>query len=272
MLFGGFTATWAATRILLPLSGGNPNTYWLYPALGHNIGSAVLHTLRHPLSTLRLLFHPAAKAETLRGLFLPLVFAPLASPLLIPAIPLLAERMLSNNPNWWSSQWHYNAFVIVPLICGGVDTVRRIKNFLVQRGLTSAARQVPLAWAALATVLTLVTVPDYPLGNLYRTEAYRETAQARTAQTALAHIPPGVWAEVPTGLGPALTQRDTVISLRPDSPHAPWVIVNTLPHAWQSRTLAQQQELINTLVATGYQIIYADRTYTVLHQTQPPNP
>src|ERR687895_233513 len=119
----GLAWTWLAARVLIPAFGGDPDYYWAYGALGDDLPSAITHAATQPWDAVWLLL-------------LPLLLAPLRSPLVLAALPLLAERMLASRfGHWWEPRFHYNAFVVVVLLAAGVDGVRR---FNVPRPLGSA--------------------------------------------------------------------------------------------------------------------------------------
>jgi len=66
---------------------------------------------------------PHAKVRLLEWLFLPLGLASLGSSFVLLAVPLLAERLLSANPNHWTLTHQYSAPLMPILALAAVDTV-----------------------------------------------------------------------------------------------------------------------------------------------------
>ena len=111
-------ALWYATitREVIPhFAGGRPFGYWSYDQFGATPGEALRHAVSHPLQTARIFVSPAEKAQTLLALFGAFAFLPLASIEIVLAAPLLAERMLSSNAQYWTLQGHYS-LTIAPVL------------------------------------------------------------------------------------------------------------------------------------------------------------
>src|SRR3989442_3773044 len=64
------SAAWFAALIefVMPAISGAPYGHWTYDALGTGPGSALLHVIRHPLSSLRLLVDNSANLKLFAGL------------------------------------------------------------------------------------------------------------------------------------------------------------------------------------------------------------
>ncbi len=148
-MVGGAAATWLSTRVLIPAFGGSAGFYWAYGQLGSTVTGAVWHVATHPLQTLRILVTPHVKLSTMVSLVAPLAFLPLASPLVVAAVPLLLERMLATGfPAWWTADYHYDAFVVMIFLLAAVDGAARLQRLA--RVQVRATRWMPLAsvWAA----------------------------------------------------------------------------------------------------------------------------
>ena len=126
---GGLGATWAATRLLIPAFGGSATFYWAYGQFGSTLGSALMTVITHPLHALRVFVTPWVKARTMIGLLATFGFLPLASPMVVAVLPLLAERMLASGyPLWWQAKFQYDAFVVMMLCCAAVDGAARLQR------------------------------------------------------------------------------------------------------------------------------------------------
>jgi hypothetical protein len=131
---GGLGATWAATHLLIPAFGGSPTFYWAYDQFGSTLGSALLNVVTNPLHALRVFVTPWVKARTMIGLLATFGFLPLASPMVVAVLPLLAERMLASGyPLWWQAKFQYDAFVVMMLCCAAVDGAARLQRHWPER-------------------------------------------------------------------------------------------------------------------------------------------
>jgi uncharacterized membrane protein len=127
----GVAYTAFATYVIIPAFGGFGDFYWAYSALGSNVPQVAEHIARHPVGTVRRLFHPAIKLHTLLWLFGAFCFLSLLSPLVLAAVPLLAERMLNSKyQNWWVLAFQYNAYLAIPLACAAVDGAARLDRWV----------------------------------------------------------------------------------------------------------------------------------------------
>lgn len=105
----GIAATVLADKVFIPLAGGRSNYYWnYYVALGPDPGAAFWHVIRHPVATWKYAFSPHAKITLLRWLFAPFGFLSLGSSFVLLALPLIAERLLSNNVEHWTLTHQYS--------------------------------------------------------------------------------------------------------------------------------------------------------------------
>ena len=141
MMVVGVIWTAAATYLLIPAFGGLGDYYWAYGNLGKNVPGVVQHIVTHPRSSFLLIFEPARKLHTIRDLLAPFLFLPLLSPIVVAIIPLILERMLGNKfPNWWGTTFQYNAYLVVVLVCAGVDGAARLDRWVSRTWAFSAAR------------------------------------------------------------------------------------------------------------------------------------
>jgi uncharacterized membrane protein len=279
---GGLFATWAATRLLIPAFGGSATFYWAYGQFGSALGSAVLNVITHPLHALHVFITPWVKARTMIGLLAMFGFLPLASPMVIAVLPLLAERMLASGyPLWWQAKFQYNAFVVMMLCCAAVDGAARLQRHWPARWnrwltypwprpawLRRDGRPWPPAtiWAAAICAAALVYVPSSPFGPLLKPGFYGVNARMRAAAAAIAHVPAGVEVEASNNIGPRLSGRDTVLLLDGTPRWAPWVVGDTLGLDFPFCTPSQQAQEVAYLRAHGYAQVFADDGYVVLHR------
>ena len=279
---GGVAATWVATRVLIPAFGGSATFYWAYGQFGSTLGGAALDVITHPLHALHVFVTPWVKARTMIGLLATFGFLPLASPMVIAVLPLLAERMLASGyPLWWQAKFQYDAFLVMMLCCAAVDGAARLQRHwpgalgplahLPVRPpawLRRDGAPWPLAtlWAAGICAAALVYLPSSPFGPLLHPNFYGVNARMRAAAAAVAHVPAGVEVEASNNIGPRLSGRDTVLLLDGTPRWAPWVVGDTIGLDFPFCTPSQQAQEVAYLRAHGYTQVFAADGYVVLHR------
>src|ERR687895_1813386 len=252
---GGLAWTWLAARVLIPAFGGDQDYYWAYGALGDDLPSAIAHAVTRPWDAMRLLVTPPIKAGTLALLLSPLLLAPLRSPLVLAALPLLAERMLASRfGHWWEPRFHYNAFVVVVLLAAGVDGVRR---FNVRRPLGSA-------WATAVLVIAIALAGFFPMVSVLNPDNYQRDARMRAAAAAVAAVPSGALVEAPNALGPQLSGRARVLLWDQRPRWAPWVIADIGAPTFPFFSVAAQRDRLTLLLRSGYHVVHQDAGFIVL--------
>jgi uncharacterized membrane protein len=140
LIVAGIADSFITTYALIPAFGGRSDYYWAYTDLGKNAPQALGHLITHPW-LLRLLVTPEVKLQTMLWLFGAFCFLALRSPIALATIPLLLERMMANLfPNWWVTEWQYNAYLVIVLACAAVDGAARLDRQLTARRLRAAQR------------------------------------------------------------------------------------------------------------------------------------
>ncbi len=286
---GGLLATWVATHLLIPAFGGSASFYWAYGQFGATLGGALANVLTHPLHAVSVFFTPWVKTRTMIGLLAAFGFLPLASPMVIAVLPLLAERMLASGyPLWWQAKFQYDAFLVMMLCCAAVDGAARLQghwpaswNRWLQipggrppwtpraRG-GSPPPRTPLTpatlWAAGICAAALVYFPSSPFGPLLHPGFYGTNARIRAAAAAAAHVPSGVEVEAVNNVGPRLSSRDTVLLLDGTPRWAPWVVADTIGLDFPFCSPIQQATDVDYLLDHVYSLVFADDGYVVLHR------
>jgi uncharacterized membrane protein len=250
---GGIAYTVFATHVIIPAFGGRADYYWSYDRLGPTPAAVVWHLVSHPLDSFQVLIQPTGiKGPTLLWLAVLGAFAPLGSPYLLAVLPLLAERLLSQSQTWWGTEYQYNAYLVMPLLCAGVDGAARI------------ARRIPQAassWAVLAVIAGLMSVPHFALGQV----TWHRTPTEQAALHAVAKVPDGVLVEAPDRVGPQLTARTRVVMWDRTPLFAPWVIAQVNERIFPFCSLEEQEQRVDFLKANGYQEVFREAGYVVLH-------
>jgi uncharacterized membrane protein len=266
-MIGGVAAAWLAVHVLKPAFGGSANSYWAYGQLGSTLPGVAWHVVTHPLQTLRMLVTPRVKLDTLLVLLGFLAYLPLASPLVLMAVPLLLERFLATGfPSWWTLGFQYDAFVVMPLFLAAIDGAARVQRRLRTRYLRWPAFTPGTAWAALVLAGVVVALPWAPLGNLAHPSLYRLNPRIRAADAAVAMIPDGALVEAANDIGPHLSGRAQVLLLDGVPRWAPWVVADQRDLEFPFCSARQQVRYVTYLEANGYAQVFSRDEIVVLHR------
>ncbi|GAA2418334.1 DUF2079 domain-containing protein [Actinomadura vinacea] len=271
----GLVAAWASSRVLISLFGGDNDYYWAYGSLGDDMAGAAVHVLTRPWILFGTLGSPPIKLLTMALLVLPLLLLPLRSPLVVAALPLLAERMLADRfANWWEPRYHYNAFIVAILVMAAVDGAYRLRggraSAVLRRARPGAVlrrlprRLRPHLPAAALLAGAAVTVPFFALGDLADPDLYRRDARDRAAAAAVAAVPDDALVETANNLGPALSARTRVLLWDREPRRAPWVVADIGRHTFPFKSLDEQRRRVDALVAEGYRPVFRQGGYIVL--------
>jgi uncharacterized membrane protein len=114
---------------IIPAISGHRYHYWDYPSLGPNWKRAPLAVVHRPWHVLAALFDKPEKRATLAATFGAWLFLPLLSPLLLVAVPAIAERFLAGNPAFWSDKFQYSLPIAPILAFAAIDTLSKMRTF-----------------------------------------------------------------------------------------------------------------------------------------------
>lgn len=264
--------------VLIPLGGGESDYYWFYDELGSGPLDALGHIVTHPLDTLHIAITPERKWQMMLWLLAPLLLLPLRSPVTLLAIPFLAERVFSANPNHWGPDQHYDAFVWPILVLAAVDGLRAIRTAIRTRTAGDQPGRVVtmLLWASrswvplalIATALITLTVPRFQPWEL-PTGHHGSQDRNGAAAAVLRWIPDGVTVEADNELGPHLTTRTTVLLFDEIPRGAEWVIADTKQTSFPWREFEPQRQRIAELRADhDYELVAEFTGYLVFRRVQ----
>ncbi|MGG2459770.1 DUF2079 domain-containing protein [Streptomyces sp. RGM 3693] len=241
----------------------NPDGSYAYLAPGTS-GDGPLAPLSQPWEAVRRLVTPGTKALTVLMLLLPSALLAPRSPLVLLAAPTLLWRLASDNPAYWGTQYHYSAILAPIVFAALIDALTRISRSRPRHGPT-LTRTVTAAVPAIA----LVATAGFPLSQVATTQLWQGTARTAAGQAALDRIPDGARVMASNSLAPHLTDRATVYLTAPgvlQQQRRPidWIIADTTdrwPQGWAKAVLHQA-------TAAGYEQIFAEHGYLVLHRQQ----
>ncbi|MCC9308698.1 DUF2079 domain-containing protein [Kitasatospora sp. RB6PN24] len=258
LLLSGLAATVVTVQWLIPAMGGEPGYYWHYDAIGPDAPTAAVHAVTDPVLLLRAATDHALKPLLLLWLFGTLFLLPLRSATALCAVPLLAERILSSNPNHWSVARHYDAFLWPILLTATIEVLGRLHGPVGTRRVHWLG--VGLAGVSLATAVPLglaeLAVPAQ------WSPGHRQVALLKAAKL----IPNGVWVEADNPIAPRLTARDHVVLVDQAPRGCEYVLLRSVGRSFPFSTDQQQRERLRLLLAHGYQEVYADDGAVLLHR------
>ena len=121
----GVTAFGLLVGVVVPAFSGGIYPHWSYGELGPGPWSALRYVVMHPVATLHVMVSPKTKLGLLTWVFVPGALLSLVSPIVILAVPLLLERILSERPNVWSTVFQYSAPLALIIGMAVIDGLRR---------------------------------------------------------------------------------------------------------------------------------------------------
>ena len=246
--------------VIIPaLGGGVAYRHWTYDALGSGPLSAASFVVRHPLASLQLLFTPAEKAKVWVGSFAALALLPLASPLLLVAVPSFLERFWSSSPNFWSFHFQYSMLPAPILAFAAIDTCARLKHLLGPRLAGIGATALPVTALAASVLLTFVLVR--PLAEV---TTYLSGSRSAEIQSCLDMIPADASVTASNALVPHLSHRPAIylVTLQSDADYMA-VDPSTYPNFFPGEE-EQLRNIVRGALAAGYGVVCAKGTTLVL--------
>jgi uncharacterized membrane protein len=244
--------------VIPALGGGVAYRHWTYDALGSGPVNAASHVIRHPIDSLKLLFTPATKARVWIGSFAAFALLPLASPVVLVALPSFLERFWSSSPNFWSFHFQYSMVPAPILAFAAMDTCVRVARLL--RGRWVAATRVALPLAVLAASV-VVTVAANPLAEL---RTYLPNSRVAEINECLSTIPSDASVAASNALVPHLSHRGEIYEITLHTT-ADYVAVD--PSTYSGFFAGEEDQLRNEVrgdLAAGYGVVCAKGTTLVL--------
>ncbi|MFD8082247.1 DUF2079 domain-containing protein [Kitasatospora sp. NPDC059722] len=259
LLVGGPLASAVAIKWLIPAMGGEPGYYWNYGSIGSDAGDALHNLLGNPFLLVQAAFDQPLKPLLLLWLFGTMFLLPLRSATVLCAVPLLAERILSSNPNHWSIARHYDSMLWPILLTAAVEVTGRL---MAEERTARRGRLLGLAAAGCALVAAV------PLGLAQL--AVPSSWQPKTSEAALvraaALVPDGASVEADNQIAPRLTARADVVLVDGTPRGREYVLTRSDKRSFPFETDKQQAERIQLLLAHGYRQIWAEDGVVLLHR------
>jgi uncharacterized membrane protein len=198
---------------------------------------------------------PLQKLRTVVSWLAPFVCLPLASPLIVLAIPIALERLLSSLPEHWIAAGHYSAPIAPVLAMAAADGLARL----------TARRVIATTVTALALVVSAIVPGHQPLLRVLNPRHYRRLPTAAAAAQALALIPRDASVVAQTAIAPHLSERPAIFILDDSAPAADYVIAAAPLDPWPITT-ADVDALLAARRAAGYRVIFERDGWLVLRR------
>jgi uncharacterized membrane protein len=260
--------------VIIPHFGGSPNRDFSYGEFGATQSQALHAMVEHPLRVLHVLIGNHTKRHTLLLLLVPTAFLALFSPIALLAVPLLLERFLSTNSLYWGMPLHYNAFVLVILLCAGIDgaarAARRIAALQRAQGRPRLRPALLTAFGVYVALFSIATAYRYPMGAMDRASFWDAPSSptVTAAMAAVDHVPANTVVAAASAVGPQLLHKDKVImwSFPGDRgyPATPWVLAYVGYRSYPFANVAAQQADVDGKLADGYHVVFQDDGWIVL--------
>jgi uncharacterized membrane protein len=261
LIGGGIAGYLLVTSLVIPAFAPNGQfAYWTFDALGPDLPHALLTIVAHPVHTVRLLFTPWIKAETLAYFFIPLALLPLRSRYSLIALPLLAERFFNSRDHLWTTHFHYNALPWLVLVLAMVDGGARL-------GIWNRPRlnRLMLAWLVIVPIYlsTVANITAPVVRRMLIGSAWRMDAHLRAQQAAVRHVPHDVCVSVDDRLATQLTSTNRVTLPGIPTPRTDYLVLD-MGQKEVGYLLPTPQQVLAESRAAGFVQVFSQGNLLVL--------
>lgn len=196
-----------AIKLFIPSLSKTNYAYWSYTALGDEPISAAKQIILNPINSIKLWFDPP-KDKTIYKTFASWLFLPIFSPVIIIALPSLAERFWSTNPNYWGIGFQYSLVLSTILVFAAADTIWRIGRLIRNNKL------LPWFYSLISIGLfAMILITSYRLDALRELRGVVSSAHAYDINSCLAKIPKSASVAASSALIPHLTHRREIYAV-----------------------------------------------------------
>jgi len=209
------------------------------------------------------LVSPSTKLMTLLLWLAPFAFLPLASPLLLLALPIALSRFLSDSPFHWGAAFHYSAPLAPILAFAAGDGLARL-----QRRILDARRRATTVGIVLGAALlfSLILPGRQPMFRLFRKGEFTESGFLRSGRQALSMVPKDASVVAQTAIAPHLSRRAHIYCLDGSAPEAEIVIAAPALTPWPVQGRQALEALIAGRRERGYVVIFQENGWIVLRR------
>jgi hypothetical protein len=222
-------------------------------------------------------------------LLLPTAFIALWSPLALIALPSIVLRFLGTNPNFWGTQYHYNATAMTILFLAAVDAMARLRTAhscgphsrpeneneptasgtTVPGGACSAPPGPVTSWrtaltttierhgAAAMLAIAAALIFQFPLSSLWQPGTYRLGAHQADAGAAMARVPDGATVTTTLDLlAPLAARTDTFWIGNSGNPNTEYIVFDGTDSGYSPEPANIPSFVASQHRGVHYQVIY----------------
>jgi uncharacterized membrane protein len=215
-----------ATQVLMPhFAGAQGFQYWWYTQIGSSPFDAIRNSIEHPGLLPHFLVDDPQKVKLLLYLLVPFLFLILYSPLLLLAIPLIAERVYSTNKSLLDNRFHYSLAIASVLAMGAADGLRNVIGGL---GLERYRRVIAIGATGLMVVGGVILAKRYPLHDELDASFWSppKSAVVERYDRVVAKVPPDASVMSLNLTLSRFSRRDAVYEIKPETPLTDYIVVN----------------------------------------------
>lgn len=194
-------------------------------------------------------------------LVVPTAMVAVRSPLLLLAVPTLGWRLMSDNPLYWGTGYHYSAVLMPVVFVAFVDAMRRLQK---RQGPSRVKESL-----VVSGVVTALLVPAYPLWWAVQPSTWKHDQRIDDAHAVLARIPDHTQVSASNRLVPQLTSRTdvSVFGWAPSRDNPEWIVVdNADPVNWPFGSMDAQKNLLKQAQDLGYAVVGEQGDFELLHR------
>ncbi len=227
------------------------------------------------------------KLQTILLLLLPTVFIALWSPLALVALPSIVLRFLGTSPNFWGTEWHYNATVMPILFLAAVDAIARIRARLPDPAATAATdagvaagqrgnwyaamlTQIDRHGAAAMLAVAAALIFQFPVGTLLTPATYRIGPHVADANAAMAKVPDGATVTTTLDLlAPLAARTDTFWIGNSGNPATEYIVFDGTDSGYSPEPANVPAFVASQHPGITYNVIYDTGGVYVFHRRGP---
>lgn len=255
-----------AMVIVLPhFSPTGKYLYWSLGNFGPTMGSALANMVTHPLTVLHTLVTPDVKWQTLLILVIPFLGLSMGSPYVLLALPVVAQRFLSERQVLWGTEFHYSAILAPILVLAAVDTAARL-----QHRFSVPVIKILAVWSVVFVAAgTLIFQGLFPLNRFINGDMLRYDQRIVDLRQAVAMVPKGVCVEADDRIIPQLIGGRYVSLPGQAKGQATWMILD-MRQKNVSQDFPPPGVVLDTALAQGFVIVRQYDQIVVLNKPGAP--
>lgn len=249
--------------------------FWTYHQLGDTLPDALWQIAREPWLPVEVALDNAQKRETLLYLLLPFFGLALLSRIGILAIPLVAERFLSTNSQFWGTDFHYTLAIAPVLAMGAAAGLANLLALYARRRTAAAPRSWAIAGAGAVAAANIVVagwvVPHTTLARATTLVFYDRPAYAAPVGRALERVPANASVAAADFMLPRLTERQEAYEIQPGRGPTDFIVTGLLEPVGApvgNASYRDQQRLLAERIPLYVPIFY-DEGWVVLRARRP---